>query len=152
MANELNKEAKKLLAKDLFLTGKRQQKEIAKMVGVSENTIGRWVKDGKWELLRSSLTTTKESILANYYAQLASINNIIAERKEGERAATSKEADQIIKLSAAIKNLETETGIAEITSVCTGVCEFVRQFDVDKAKEISELFNAYIEYKMSRNG
>lgn len=149
MAKELNREAKKKLAKELYLTNKHQQKEIAGMVSVAENTIGRWVKEGKWELLRANLTTTKESVLSNWYAQLAALNKIIADRPENERFPTSSESDRMIKISAAIKKLETETGIAEITSVCIGLCEFVRQYDVDKAKEISDHFNAYIESKIN---
>ena len=148
MAKELNRDAKKKLAKELFLTGKHPQKEISKMVGAAENTIGRWVKDGKWELLRANLTTTKENVLSNWYAQLAEMNKNIADRKEGERFPTSSESDRMIKISSAIKKLETETGIAEITSVCIGLCEFIRKYDVEKAKEISEHFNAYIESKM----
>lgn len=148
MAKELNREAKKKLAKELYLTNKHQQKDIAKMVGAAENTIGRWVKDGKWELLRANLTTTKESILSSWYGQLAEINSTIEKRNEGERSANTSETDRMIKISAAIKKLETETGIAEITSVCIGLCEFVRQYDVEKAKEISDHFNAYIESKM----
>lgn len=65
MANDLKNATKKEIAKDLFLTGKYQQKEIAKKVGVAENTIGRWAKDGKWELLRANLTTTKEKNLCS---------------------------------------------------------------------------------------
>jgi len=148
MAKELNREAKKKLAKELFLTGKHQQKEIAGMVGVSEKTVGRWVKDGKWELLRANLTTTRESVLSNWYAQLAELNKIIADREEGKRFPTSSESDRMIKISAAIKKLETETGIAEITGVCIGLCEFIRSYDPEKAKEVSDHFNAYIEYKM----
>jgi len=118
MSKELNREEKKKLAKELFLTAKHPQREIAKIVGASENTIGKWVKDGKWELLRANLTTTKENILSNWYLQLAEMNNNITNRKEGERFPTSSESDRMIKISSAIKKLETETGIAEITSVC----------------------------------
>jgi transposase len=148
MAKELNREAKKKLAKELFLTGKHQQKEIAKMVGAAENTIGRWVKDGKWEYLRANLTTTKESVLSSWYGQLAELNRGIEGREEGKRIPTNSESDRQIKIAAAIKKLETETGIAEITSVCIGLCEFVRQYNVDEAKRISDHFNAYIESKM----
>jgi len=148
MVKELNREVKKILAKELFLTGKHQQKEIAKMVSVSEKTITRWVKVGKWEFLRSALTTTKESVLSNWYSQLAEINNNIAGREEGSRFPTSSESDRIIKISASIKKMETESGIADITSIATGFCEFVRQYDVEKAKEISDHFNAYIESKI----
>jgi len=148
MANELKNSTKKEIAKDLFLTGKYQQKEIAKKVGSAENTIGRWVREGKWELLRANLTTTRENVLSNWYAQLSEMNKAIAGRSEGQRVPTSSESDRMIKISAAIKKLETETGIAEITSVCTGLCEFVRQYDVAEAQRISDHFNAYIEHKM----
>lgn len=148
MAHELNREAKKRLAKELFLTGKYSQKEIAKMVSVSEKTMSSWSRDGKWDLLRANLTTTKESILSAWYLQLAEINQNISRREDGERVPTGKESDQMIKISSAIKKLETETGIAEITSVCIGLCEFVRAYDVDEAKRISDHFNAYIESKM----
>ena len=148
MGSELNRSAKKILAKELFISGKHQQKEIAKMVGVAENTIGRWVKDGKWELMRASLTTTKESVLSNWYAQLEQFNKTISERDEGKRVPTPSESDRMIKIATAIKKLETETGIAEITSVCTGLCEFIRQYDVEKAQEVSDHFNAYIESKI----
>lgn len=148
MAKELNREAKKKLAKELFLTGKHQQKEIAKMVGAAENTIGRWAKDGKWEYLRANLTTTKESILASWYGQLAEINSTVEKRPEGERYATTSETDRMIKISASIKKLETETGIAEAISVCTKVCEFVRGYDMNEAQRISDHFNAFIESLM----
>ena len=150
MAKKLNREAKKKLAKELFLTNKHQQKEIAKMVGVAENTIGRWVKEGKWETLRANLTTTKEKILSNWYAQLEAINQAIEQRPIGERFPTNSESDRQIKIAAAIKKLETETGIAEIVSVSIGLCEYVREYDPEEAKRISDHFNAYIEHKLRK--
>lgn len=149
MTKELNNATKKELAKDLFLTGKYQQKEIAKKVGVAENTIGRWVKDGKWELLRANLTTTRENVLSNWYAQLAEMNKDIAGREEGKRFPTPSESDRMIKISAAINKLETETGIAEVSSVCIRVCEFVRKnVGLAKAQEINGIFDALIEDMM----
>jgi transposase len=148
MTKDLSREAKKRLAKELYLAGKHTQKEIASMVGSTENTVCRWAKDGKWELLRANLTTTKESILAQWYGQLAEINRIIATREEGSRVPTPAESDKMIKISAAISKLETETGVREIVAVCTGLCEFVRAYDLEEAKRISEHFNAYIESKL----
>lgn len=145
MDGKINRDAKKKLAKELFLTGKHQQKEIARMVGTSENTIVRWVRDGKWDYLRANLTTTKESILANWYGQLAGINDVIQQRPEGERFATSSESDRMIKIATSIKKLETETGIAETISVCSKVCEFIRGYDIEEARKVSDHFNAYIE-------
>ena len=148
MSSTISRTERKKIAKELYLTGKKQQKEIAKLVSVSEQTISKWVKEEKWELLRANLTTTKESVLANWYAQLAELNNEITNREEGKRYPTASETDSMVKISTSIKKLETETGIADITSVCRGVCEFVRQYDVEDSKRISDIFDAYIEQKM----
>lgn len=149
MANDLKNATKKEIAKDLFLTGKYQQKEIAEKVGVAENTIGRWAKNGKWELLRANLTTTKENVLSNWYAQLSEMNKSIAGRPEGERVPTSSESDRMIKISSAINKLESETGISEVSSVCIKVCEFTRKnIGLDKAQEINKIFDAVIEDMM----
>jgi transposase len=149
MANELKNSTKKEIAKDLFLTGKYQQKEIAKKVGSAENTIGRWVREGKWELLRANLTTTKESVLSNWYAQLAEMNKDIEGRDDGKRFPTPSESDRMIKIASAINKLESETGISEVSSVCIKVCEFTRKnIGLEKAQEINKIFDAVIEDMM----
>lgn len=80
MVVELKKRVKKEIAKDFFLTGKYQQKEIAEKVCSAENTLGRWVRVGKWELLRANLTSTKESVLSNWYGRLVEMNKDIKGR------------------------------------------------------------------------
>ena len=152
MDNRLSNDDKKQIAKSMFLSGKYQQKEISQIVKVSEQTVCRWVEKHNWKELRASLTATRENILAQYHMQLEEINNNIQNREAGKRFAEGKEADTIIKISAAIKKLETETGVAETISVCTKVCDFVRQYDSVKAQEISDIFNAFIETKMKQNG
>lgn len=42
----------KAKAKQLFIAGKHEQREIAQIVGVTEQTICRWVKRGNWKVLR----------------------------------------------------------------------------------------------------
>ena len=106
-------EQKKDYAKQLFLNDPGiTQAEIAEKVGVSKVTICKWVKDGKWQELQASLLIGKEEQLARLYKQLRLLNDAI-ENKQDQKFATSKEADAILKLTVAIKNLETETNIAE---------------------------------------
>lgn len=146
MTKDIKMADKKSLAKELFLSGKYQQKEIACKVGVAENTMSRWVKDGKWDLLRASLTASRDSILAQLYTQVEEINKQVLGRPEGERIYTSAETDKIAKLTASINKLETETGIGEITAVCRRVCEFARtNIGLAKSQEIAEIFDKLIE-------
>ena len=139
---------KKEWAKTLYLRENLTQQEIADRVGVSRVTVSNWVRTGKWEEQKAGLTLTRQEQVANLYRQVAEINRAISARAEGERYPNSKEADILGKLSASIRNMEQETGIADIISVLTGFIEWLRPLDLDKAKELTRLADAYIKDKL----
>lgn len=148
MGTELSMKQKKDWAKMLYLKEHLTQKEIAERVGVNKMTIGKWVKDDNWEALKTSMSLTREEQLGNLYRQVAEINKAIAGRKDGERYSTSKEADTINKLATAIEKMEKETGISDIISVSQGLLDWVRKTDVEKAKELSFYFEAYVKDRL----
>lgn len=148
MGNELSSKQKKDWAKMLYLKEHLQQQEVAERVGVSKQTMCRWVKTEKWEELKTSVSLTREEQLSNLYRQVAEINKAIAGRKDGERYASAKEADTINKLAAAIERMEKETGISDIISVSKGFLDWLRKTDIDKAKELSYYFDAYIKERL----
>ena len=145
MAKELNNTQKKEWAKTLYLKENLTQQEIADRVGVSRITVNRWIADGKWEEQKVGLTLTREEQVSNLYRQVAEINRKIAEKPEGERFASTTEADILGKLSAAIRKMETDVGIADVISVQTKFIEFLRPIDLDKAKELTQLSDAFIK-------
>lgn len=120
----------------------------ADRVGCSRVTVSNWVRAGKWEEQKVGITLTRQEQVANLYRQVAEINRTIAERPEGERFATSKEADILGKLAAAISKMEQEIGIADTISVLTGLIEWLRPHDIEKAKEITRIADAYIKDKL----
>lgn len=148
MAADLTNAQKKEWAKTLYLRENLTQQEIADRVGVSRVTVSNWVRAGKWEEQKAGLTLTRQEQVANLYRQVAEINRAISARAEGERYPNSKEADILGKLSASIRNMEQETGIADIISVLTGFIEWLRPLDLDKAKELTRLTDAYIKDKL----
>lgn len=148
MATDLTNAQKKEWAKTLYLRENLTQQEIADRVGVSRVTVSNWVRAGKWEEQKAGLTLTRQEQVANLYRQVAEINRAISARAEGERYPNSKEADILGKLSASIRNMEQETGIADIISVLTGFIEWLRPLDLDKAKELTRLADAYIKDKL----
>lgn len=145
---DLTNAQKKEWAKTLYMRENLTQQEIAERVGVSRVTVSNWVRAGKWEEQKAGLTLTRQEQVANLYRQVAEINRDISARAEGERFPNSKEADILGKLSAAIRNMEQETGIADIISVLTGFIEWLRPFDLEKAKELTRLADAYIKDKL----
>ena len=145
---DLTNAQKKEWAKTLYMRENLTQQEIAERVGVSRVTVSNWVRAGKWEEQKAGLTLTRQEQVANLYRQVAEINRAISARAEGERFPNSREADILGKLSAAIRNMEQETGIADIISVLTGFIEWLRPFDLEKAKELTRLADAYIKDKL----
>ena len=145
---ELSNAQKKEWAKTLYLRENITQQEIADRVGVSRVSVSNWVRAGKWDQQKAGITLTRREQVSNLYRQVAEINATIAARPEGQRFATSKEADILGKLASAISRLEQEAGIAEIIGVLTGFIEWIRPHDIDKAKDVTRLADAYIKDKL----
>ena len=150
MANKLTIKQKKDWAKLLFLKTQMNQKEIALKVQTTEKTLGKWIKEANWDLLRSSFTITKEQELRRIYQQIHEMNNAIANREEGKRYADGKEADTLSKLAGAARNLETDISLAEIIDTSIEVIRFVQEVDYDEAKRLSDWFDSFIKHKLSR--
>lgn len=139
---------KKEWAKLLYTKEHLPQVEIAERVGVTPQTVNRWVKRENWDLLQASLTVTREEQLANLYRQVAEMNKNISSRPEGERFANAKEADAINKLAAAIAKLERETGLGEIISSFQQFLGFLRKTDIELAKTFIPLMDAFVKSKL----
>ena len=144
---DLTREQKKDFARNLYINNPGiTQKEVAKRVGVSAQTICKWVESEKWEKLNKSLLLSKSETLADLYDQLLEAKNAVKNREEGKRFMSSKEADAVLKITAAIKNLETETNVAEKTEVGKQFLAFVRKItDFEQSKQIASLFDMYIK-------
>lgn len=145
MANDITISDKQFLAKILFTREKLEQKAIAKKVGVSEKTISKWVNDFNWKKLRSRLLVSKEEVLNALYEQLENLHNSIKEKEAGKQYADTKEADIQIKLTASIRNLETELAIADLVE--SGI-RFTKHLQatgtIEQVMEYSELWNHFI--------
>lgn len=160
----LSKVQEKEFAKSLYLGGGLTQKEIAGRISVTETTLTKWIKVGKWDGLKKSLLTTKQNQLGFLYDQLDFLNTDISKRPnpldpnekpdqfelliQRGKYATSKEADVIIKLTTAIKKLETETSIGDTVEVARNFIEFVRPQNLELAKKITDFFDVFITAKM----
>lgn len=108
---------KQYLAKILYTREHLDQKVVAKKVGVSENTMSKWVNEFGWKKLRSRLLLSKDEQINAMYEELEEISKKIKEKPVGERYADTRIADIRIKTTTSIKNLETDLGIAEAVDI-----------------------------------
>ncbi|WP_286767165.1 MULTISPECIES: hypothetical protein [Sphingobacterium] len=76
----LSKTQQKEYAKTLFVKEDLHQKIIAERVGVTEKTIGKWISDGGWKKIKTSMLITKDNQIANLYDQLEKMNEEIKNR------------------------------------------------------------------------
>lgn len=95
--------------------------------------------------MKVGVTLSREQQISNLHRQVMELNNVILSRPEGERYATAPEADTLGKLAAAIKKMETDVGIADLVSVGIRFIEWIRPIDLDKAKEVTILWDKFIK-------
>lgn len=125
--------------------GVTSQKDLAARVGVSENTISKWVNEDNWERHRASVIITKDEQLRRVYMQLTELNDSIFKKPEGERFSNTKEADILVKLSAAIKQLETDVSLAEAIEVLTKFINMVNGENLAEGKIIVKWADLFIK-------
>jgi len=139
---------KKDLAKILFTREQLDQKIVAQRVGVSEKTMSNWVNDGNWRELRNRMLISKEDQLNSFYEQLGALNEAI---KKGTGIPDTKQADIQIKLTAAIRNLETDLAIADVVeSGMRFIKHLQRVGTIEQVKEYAELWNSFIQSEIKK--
>lgn len=141
---------KKEWAKLLFTREHLTQKEIAIKVGVTEKTVSKWKQKENWDALKANLITTQETEYRRILQQIINLNNAIENREENPGIPDSKEADILVKLSAAKKNMETEIGIDTVVDVFRDFLDFLRTRELPKAQEFAAYMDNYIKHKLSR--
>lgn len=146
--SDLTTQQKKDYARTLYLKDNLTQQEIADKVGVARKTVNRWAVAEKWEEMKVGVTLSREQQISNLHRQVMELNNSILSRPEGERFANPSEADTLGKLAAAIKKMETDVGIADLVSVGIRFIEWIRPIDLDKAKEITVLWDKFIKDRL----
>ena len=150
MAKELANNLKKEWAKELYVSGEHTQKSISEKVKISEQTICKWVKDGKWDKERKTLLATKKEQLLLLYDQLDNLSKQNKIFQEDDDPDTNPNFDAVIKLVNAIKKLETKTGVGEMIDTAKRFIKFVQPENLELAKEITKWFDLFIQDELSK--
>ncbi|MAX81741.1 MAG: DDE transposase family protein [Crocinitomicaceae bacterium] len=126
------------------------QKEIARIFSVSEKTVGEWKKKGKWNANKAATFLSRDQQINFLYDQINEINTFIRDREEGQRFATSKEADALMKLTKSAKTLEGELGLSEVIDVGQDFLKFLKMLDYEAAQILHKYYDQYIQSKMPK--
>lgn len=142
----MSKNEEREYAKLLFITQGLTLKEIASRCKVTEKTVGRWKEYGKWKEQKQSLMVVKDEQIQSLYSKLETLNLDILTSKKN--LVTSKDVDAIVKLTASIKQLETDTSIGETISVAKKIIAFIQPEDIEFAKQLTDYFDMYIKSQL----
>lgn len=115
------------------------QKELAERSGISEKTIGNWIRDENWETERSGLMFTRDFELKRLYKQFTTLNDAIATRPPLEQYPTPSEADTLTKITASIDRLDKKESWKNSSETLMALVNFVRSGDTTKEMEITRL-------------
>lgn len=142
MKEELSYDQKKAWAKTLYTKEDAAVPDIALMVGADEVIVSSWIEEGRWNDIKRSLLISKKVQLHILYDTLELLTNNL--RKETDLAKMIKEVELIGKYTAAIKNLESETGVPYIVQVAEQFTSWLLRRDPELARQVSIHFDAFI--------
>ncbi len=141
MANKVSSDRKEF-AEALYMQGAAQN-TIAEKVGVSANTVGKWVKDGCWAEKRSAQTLTRKEVVNNV---LRSLNKLAEKLGDADLSEVGGLADQIAKLSATISKLDKEASVVDFIECFMAFgrwLEYQAETDPEITSEFRKLVNKY---------
>lgn len=143
MATKKQLEDKKDYARLLFMQGE-QQKEIAQKVGVSAQTVTRWVNEGGWQEQRAAQNITRPELVNKL---LRTIDKMLDDvNQSDDPAAAAGLADKLAKFSATIEKLDKHTSVVDVMEVFMEFSkwmQFQSQFDDAITPELLQTFNKY---------
>lgn len=145
-------EDKKDYARLLYMQGE-QQKVIAEKVGVSAQTITKWVNVGGWVEQRAAQNITRPELVNKL---LRTVDKMIeAVNDSDDPDAANGLGDKLAKFAATIEKLDKHTSIVDVIEVFMAFSkwlQFQAEFDEDITpkllKTINKYHNQYINYLM----
>lgn len=138
---------KKLLARHLYITQGKTQKEIAQAIGVSERTIYTWIHQYAWQKLKLAAHQAPATIADNLCSQLVEMQQDIASRPPGKRYPTQQEAEITRKLIMSIEGMKKSQSLAANMQTMESFRDFVRPLNSRFSKELAHYANRFLTTK-----
>jgi len=136
------------LAKLLYTQHDLTEEDIAARTGIPVDQVHYWVTEYDWAGVRRSLVTSRHIQLGILYDILSAHTQYM---KGQETANTTKDADLLIKYTAAISNLERDTSVSEVIDVATLFTTWLLKRDLDLCKTVTRQFDVFIKERLKAN-
>lgn len=130
-------------ARLLFMQGE-PQKVIAEKVGVSAQTITKWVNDGDWQAARSAANITRPELVNKILKSIDVLVEDLVNEPSPEKTAAA--ADKLVKFAATIERLDKKTSVVDIIEVFMAFSKWLQYrmgFDPNVTPELIQTINKY---------
>lgn len=130
-------------ARLLFMQGE-PQKVIAEKVGVSAQTITKWVNDGDWQAARSAANITRPELVNKILKSIDVLVEDLVNEPSPEKTAAA--ADKLVKFAATIERLDKKTSVVDIIEVFMAFSKWLQyrmNFDPNVTPELIQTINKY---------
>lgn len=148
-SNQLNIDQKKRMAYSMYMLYEKQYVICDKDegVGISENTLSKWIKEGKWDKLRATKSVSKNELKQRIYGLIAEVIENAIENQNYDSIG-----DELSKLRSTIDKLGNEVGAEESIEVSIGFSNWLvsrmnidDEIDMDFIKKVSRFLNEYVK-------
>lgn len=143
MITKKEREQQREHARLLYMQGE-PQKLIADKVGVSPQTINKWVADGGWEQSRAAANITRPELVNKILNSINVLLEDLSNDPTPEKTAAS--ADKLAKFAATIERLDKKTSIVDIIEVFMAFSKWLQyrmSFDPNITPELLKTINYY---------
>ena len=121
------------------------QKEIAGKVEASEQTLSRWVEEGKWAALRAGNNITRPELVNKALAALNMILDQVYQSKDVELIAALP--DKLAKFASAIDKLDRKANIVGVIESFIAFSQWLQQRAADDGMLNPEILKAINHYQ-----
>jgi len=136
---------KKRLAFTLYVDNGLDQKVIADITGISENSISKWKREGEWDDERRMNLLGPDKQMRRIIKMYDTLLTQIEERDAPKNVPDSKESDILNKLADSVKKLQTDLTMFMKTEVGKQFIAYIQQTHGQaRAIECVELWHEYL--------
>lgn len=136
---------------EVYMTGQFSQKEIAKFFGVTEPTVSKWAKIGKWEEERSKRFSSQREIERRAWKAIDYTMRVMERHiDDNDEKGTfvpidAKITDSLSRVLKAVKPRDIK--LINVINLCNELLEYLRRTNIDLAKAMIEAIQGFIEEK-----
>lgn len=142
---------KKELAKLYFMQG-TPQNEIADKVGISKQTINKWVQDSSWSQQRAAQNITRTELVNKLLLTMDSLITQVQQSDDPKLLASL--GDKLSKLSSTIEKLDKKASVVNHIETFMAFGKWLQyrsEWDSDITPELLKAINHYQDLFISEN-